>query len=441
MSTLLVSGLTVTLGAAPASASVTILCKGYTGCARAGMSDSGYSSRSSTMYWQMYGGHNCTNYAAYRMVQAGMPNARPWSGSGNATNWGYAMSSITDGTPAVGAVAWWKAGVKPAGSAGHLAYVEKVISADEIIVSQDVWNGDFSWARITRTSSGWPSGFIHFKDARVRNTAVPTVRGTARVGSALTASPGLWNPASATVTYQWLQDGAAISGATGSALVLKTAQQGKRISVRATASSRGLARASAVSGRTATVTSAVPAPVAQKTFQIAEPPTVRGTTKPGSTLVLVQPAVASSTNVAVQWFRSGVAVPGATRTTYRVTTADLGSRMLAQVRLTRPGFTPLTRRTASTRIVRATPVLRVSATPGVRTLAVTASVRATGVSSVKGTLQVRSQGKLIRAVPVTAGVARTTVTRLPSGTRTYRFWFLTSPKVSSGVVAQRLTIR
>lgn len=440
MSTLLVSGLNVTLGAAPASATVTTLCKGYTGCVRAGMSDSGYSSRSSTMYWQMYSGHNCTNYAAYRMVQAGMPNVRPWTGSGNATNWGYAMSRITDGTPAVGAVAWWKAGVKPAGSAGHLAYVEKVISADEIIVSQDVWGGDFSWARITRTSSGWPSGFIHFSDAGVRNAAVPTVKGTARVGSALTASPGQWSPSSAAVSYQWLQDGAAIAGATGSTLTLQATQQGKRITVRATASSRGLASASAVSRPTATVTSAAPTPVAQKTFHPTEPPTVSGTMKPGSTLTLVQPAVDSSASVAVQWFRGGVAVPGATGTSYRLTTADLGSRMLAQVRLTRPGYTPLTRRTASTWIVRAIPVLRVSAKPGLRTLAVTASVGATGVSSVTGTLQVRSQGKLIRAVPVRAGTARITVTRLPSGTRTYRFWFLTSPQVWRGMVAQRLTI-
>ncbi len=57
------------------------------------------------------------------------------------------MSRITNGTPSVGAIAWWRAGVKPAGSAGHVGYVEKVVSADEIIVSQDSWNGDFSWTR------------------------------------------------------------------------------------------------------------------------------------------------------------------------------------------------------------------------------------------------------------------------------------------------------
>src|ERR671912_95046 len=66
------------------------------------------------MYWRMYSGHNCTNYVAYRLIENGMPNVRPWDGSGNATNWGVAMSRITDSTPTVGSVAWWKAGVYPA---------------------------------------------------------------------------------------------------------------------------------------------------------------------------------------------------------------------------------------------------------------------------------------------------------------------------------------
>ena len=108
-------GVGTVVSASPASATVTTLCSGYTACARAGMGNAGYSSAGSTMYWRMYSGHNCTNYAAYRMVRAGLPNVRPWTGGGNATNWGSAMSRLTTATPTVGAVAWWRAGVKPAG--------------------------------------------------------------------------------------------------------------------------------------------------------------------------------------------------------------------------------------------------------------------------------------------------------------------------------------
>ena len=115
----------------------TYLCSGYAGCQAAGYGNYGYRQASSTMYWRMYTGHNCTNYFAYRLVQSGMPNVRPWDGSGNASNWGVAMASITDQTPTVGSVAWYKPHVTPAGSNGHVAIVEQVISDTEITVSGD----------------------------------------------------------------------------------------------------------------------------------------------------------------------------------------------------------------------------------------------------------------------------------------------------------------
>ena len=88
------------------SAATTYLCSGYSGCVGAGYSDAGYGAVSGKMYWQMYSGHNCTNYAAYRVIKAGGPATRPWSGGGNASEWGLQMSEITDQVPrARGAVA------------------------------------------------------------------------------------------------------------------------------------------------------------------------------------------------------------------------------------------------------------------------------------------------------------------------------------------------
>ena len=81
---------------APATATMTTLCTTYSGCAQQGYSNAGYAKNSGTMYWRMYSGHNCTNYAAYRMVSSGLPNVRPWTGGGNATYWGTSMSRITD---------------------------------------------------------------------------------------------------------------------------------------------------------------------------------------------------------------------------------------------------------------------------------------------------------------------------------------------------------
>ena len=165
------------------------LCTGYSACKNAGYPNAGYAANNHQMYWRMYSGHNCTNYVAYRMVKAGMPNVRPWSGSGNATNWGVEMRNITDQQPRVGAVAWWRANVPGAGSAGHVAYVERVISPTEIVISEDSWGGEFHWRKLVK-GTGWPTGFIHFVDKTIDNTTKPEVTGTPQVGVPLTATPG-----------------------------------------------------------------------------------------------------------------------------------------------------------------------------------------------------------------------------------------------------------
>ena len=110
---------------------------------------------------------------------------------------------------ASGSVAWWKAGVYPAGSAGHVAYVEKVVSADEIIVSMDSWRGDFSWARITRASQGLAQRLRPLQRRAARqHDAARRHRHRRRSASTLTASAGSWSVTGATYAYQWLADGA-----------------------------------------------------------------------------------------------------------------------------------------------------------------------------------------------------------------------------------------
>ena len=187
------------------------------------------------MYWRMYSGHNCTNYAAYRMVKSGLPNERPWSGGGNATYWGTSMPRITDDVPRVGAVTWWKANTGPAGSAGHVGYVEQVISDDEIIVSQDSWGGDFSWAvdhpeqrqlaqrlhPLQRRPDGQPGRARHLR--RRQGRLHPH-----RDRRLLEARDGR-------VGYQWFADGHAAEEATQPTLRLNRARLGQTLTVTTTA--------------------------------------------------------------------------------------------------------------------------------------------------------------------------------------------------------------
>ena len=82
-----------------------------------------------------------------------------------------------------------------------------------------------------------------------RNTAVPKVTGTAKVGSTLTATAGTWSVAGAAYAYQWMANGAAISGATGSTIALTNPLKGKQISVRVTAVQARLPSTAASSAR------------------------------------------------------------------------------------------------------------------------------------------------------------------------------------------------
>ncbi|MCW2818054.1 MAG: domain containing protein [Marmoricola sp.] len=438
-----------------ADASVSTLCTSYVGCATLGMGHAGYATASRTMYWNMYAGHNCTNYAAYRMIQAGMPNRRPWTGSGNATNWGSAMSRITDSTPAVGAVAWWRAGVKPAGSAGHVAYVEKVVSPDEILVSQDSWNGDFSWTRVTRTSSGWPSGFVHFTDGAATtptptptpptpaptptpgpssrtSLSAPVITGTPQVGRTLSATTGTWSPAPAGVTYAWLVDGTPVPGSTRSTFSPATTRVGHVVSVRVTATGSGLSPVSR--------TSAATAPVSAGVLPVSGTAQVTGTTSPGSRLHLSLPTVPQGTAAAVTWNRDGRAIGGATGRDLTLGTADLGHRISTVVRLTRAGYQPVTLTTPGSTLVRTASRIAVTAVGDVRSLRVSATVtRQDGVTPA-GTFVVRSRGRVLARVPVTAGRASVVVPDT-TGTHRYRFRFLTSPTVMGSELLRNVAVR
>ena len=147
-----------------AQASSVYLCNGYKPCSNAGMSDFGYGAKNGSMYWRMYSGHNCTNYVAYRMIQAGMSTERPWSGSGMAYNWGHAMKDITDKVPAVGSVAWWDRNTSGAGTSGHVAIVEEIearLSVTQIpreMTSKANYLVGLGAARL-----GWAGGRLRFR--------------------------------------------------------------------------------------------------------------------------------------------------------------------------------------------------------------------------------------------------------------------------------------
>ena len=321
--------------ASAAHASSYLICTGYSSCSDKGYSNYGYSTHKSTSYWMMYTGTNCTNYVAYRLVTTnGMPNIRPKSGVGNAQDWGFAMASITNSTPALGSVAWW-------GKTGHhVAYVEKIVSSSEIWVSESNWSGSFDWRKITKSGSGWPDGFIHFKDLKIVNNIRPSISGVVKVGGALSASGGDWTPKGNTYVYQWRADGVDIPGALGRAFTPTSAQLGKLLTVKVTASRPGYPTARAYS---------LSKKVAPGTLTATQAPTITGTPRVDSALTASKGTWSpTGSTYTFQWMVDGVPVPGATGSAFTPGPADVTRQVTVAVKATKTGYTSVTSTSAPT---------------------------------------------------------------------------------------------
>ncbi|OAM77703.1 hypothetical protein [Devosia elaeis] len=87
-----------------------------------------------------------------------------------------------------------------------------------------------------------------------QNSAPPEITGTAQVGETLTGSDGTWTE-SPTFARQWLADGVAIEGETGTTYVPVADDVGKVIALRVTATANGRTK-SAVSEPTDAVIAA-----------------------------------------------------------------------------------------------------------------------------------------------------------------------------------------
>lgn len=311
--------------APPAAATSTLLCKGFTACADAGYSSYGYGpTEYKKMWWRMYAGHNCTNYVAYRMIRNGMSTERPWSGSGDARNWGVVFADKTDQNPMVGSVAWWSSG-------SHVAYVQRIIDADTIVISEDHYGGDFDWRKITRSGGGWPNGFIHLADEILTAKYPPRVVGTAQVDETLSATSGSWSAKNVTLSYQWRANGVSIPGATATTYQPTPDQVGDEFTIRVLARRTGY--------RTGASASSATDPVAPGVMVVDSVPELTGSAKVGAVLTATDaswtPAADASTFI---WSADGVTIAGATGRNFTLTDAELGKRISVAARGTKAGY-------------------------------------------------------------------------------------------------------
>ncbi|GAB4100948.1 hypothetical protein [Sinomonas halotolerans] len=173
------------------------------------------------------------------------------------------------------------------------------------------------------------------------NVVAPRISGTAAVGYTLKAVVTVPSPAPSSIRYQWLRNGAAISGATGSSYKLTASDQAKQIRVKVAFLRAGYL--------TTTPTSAYVVP--KGVFANLVAPTIGGTAKVGYTLkaYVTKPTPLPSV-IQYQWLRNGYPIKGATASAYKLTSYDRGKQIRVRVTFVRSGYLTASR-TSAYRIV------------------------------------------------------------------------------------------
>lgn len=201
--------------------------------------------------------------------------------------------------------------------------------------------------KVTGTKTGYTavsktSAAVTVKAALQTLMPTPTITGTTKVGSTLTANAGTWDSGT-TLTYQWKKNnGVYISGATSKTYVLKASDAGAALTVSVTSTKPGYSPATKTSATTAVVTGGV---------LTGATPTITGTAKVGQTLT-AKPGTwtPSPVTLSYQWKRGGTAISGATAATYKTVSADAGKAITVTVTGTKSGYTTLAKTSAGTTV-------------------------------------------------------------------------------------------
>jgi len=167
-----------------------------------------------------------------------------------------------------------------------------------------------------------------FLSTRAPEAPAVSLNGAATLGSTLSAGASTWDY-TATLSYQWLRDGAPVANQTASTYVLTSADAGHLVAVKVGAVKTNQTTAFATSP--AVLVSNPKAPAANITGSAV----VDG-------LLSANPLANASTTVSYKWFRSGKAIPGATAATYTPTISDYLKPITVSTTVNQTGFTTAT---------------------------------------------------------------------------------------------------
>ncbi len=170
----------------------------------------------------------------------------------------------------------------------------------------------------------------------------PTIGGMLRVGGALTAQPGVWDP-SASFSYRWYRAGKRVDGQTKATYTVTSKDLGHGISLRVKGTRPGHVTTLRYSVRSAAVQPGLTAPT----------PKLDDTSPTVGQVLTVAPGAWKPPGLAVsyQWLRDGVPIDGSIERRYLVSADDQGALLQVKVTGTLDGYPSVTRTAATTKKV------------------------------------------------------------------------------------------
>lgn len=152
----------------------------------------------------------------------------------------------------------------------------------------------------------------------------PQISGFTAVGSLLTGVVGSWQNSPTSFLYQWYVNGVAVPGETTLFYTIQPADAGLAIQMKVTATN--------ADGSTTVGSNIITADAAPGIPTIVVNPVVSGTPVAGSTLTTTTGTWTNTPlTYSYQWYKDGVAIPGAVASTYLVQVGDTGSAIRAEV--------------------------------------------------------------------------------------------------------------
>ena len=201
---------------------------------------------------------------------------------------------------------------------------------------------------------------------------------TVQVGGTLTATPSGW-PTDTTFNYQWLRNGAAISGATSGTYTAAVADDGHQISVQITGSAQSFPD---------TVIASAAVTISDGSISLAIP-TISGSAQVGQILTASANVTVPGAVYAYQWLRNGTAISGATGVSYVPQAADESTQVSVKVTVSAPAYQTTTATSAALTIPVPSQPTAPSSTLGIPVISGDPQVRQTlsaSVSSSGGTI-------------------------------------------------------